>query len=117
MVSQCIDLNKLAHLSLFLLLFFFISDLLPVNEKSAAETQEFLSTVVGICLDFIVKSNDRKEKVLEFHQPSDLRNLYDFSIPSDPLTVDQLLKDCSECLKYQVKTGESSDDNQNESCI
>ena len=82
------------------------SDILPVNEKSAAETREFLNNVISICLDFIVKSSDRKEKVLDFHQPSELWNLYDFKIPSDPMNLDQLLKDCSECLKYQVKTGE-----------
>lgn len=84
-----------------------ILDLLPVNEKSAAETKEFLNQVISICLDFIVKSNDRKEKVLDFHQPNELWNLYDFKIPSDPMNIDQLIKDCSECLKYQVKTGES----------
>lgn len=83
------------------------TDLLPVDEKSGEETEEFLNSVIKICIDFIKKSNDRRNPVLEFHQPSELWGLYDFGIPDEPLPVDQLLKDCSECLRYQVRTGES----------
>ena len=85
------------------------ADILPVNENAGAVTHQFLKQVVNICLDFIHKSNDRNEPVLEFHQPSELLKLYDFSIPAEGLDIEQLLKDCSECLKYQVKTGESFD--------
>jgi len=82
----------------------FYNDILPVKENTTEETKQFLQSVIKLCLDFIIRSNDRKEKVLDFHQPNELWGLYDFSIPSDPLDIEQLLKDCSECLKYQVKT-------------
>lgn len=81
-------------------------DILPVKDNTTEETKQFLQSVIKICLDFIIRSNDRKEKVLEFHQPNELWGLYDFNIPSEPVNIEQLLKDCSECLKYQVKTGE-----------
>ena len=34
----------------------------------------------------------------------------DFGIPEEPLNLDQLLVDCKDTLKYQVKTGETIED-------
>ena len=34
--------------------------------------------------------------------------MIDFTIPADPLPLDQLLVDCKDTLKYQVKTGRHS---------
>lgn len=95
-------------MQLFILSSFIWTDILPVKESSDQETKQFLESVVKICLKFIVESNDRKNKVLDFHQPDDLFNLYDFTIPSEPLNLEQLIKDCSECLRLQVKTGKLS---------
>lgn len=81
-------------------------DLLPINEHGYPQTKEFLLSVIEICLDFIKKSNDRTTKVLDFHQPSEMKELFDFSIPDDPLDVKQLIFDCAQTLEYQVKTGE-----------
>ena len=39
-------------------------------------------------------------------QPEQLKEVIDFGIPEDPLNLDQLLVDCKDTLKYQVKTGE-----------
>ena len=38
-------------------------------------------------------------------QPEQLKQVIDFTIPADPLPLDQLLVDCKDTLKYQVKTG------------
>ncbi len=56
--------------------------------------------------DFITKTNDRDEKVLDFHHPIELRKLLDLKLKEEPETLGQLLDDCRQTLKYQVKTGE-----------
>ena len=94
------------HFNNFLMGFLLSLDLLPINEHGYPQTKEFLLSVIEICLDFIKKSNDRTTKVLDFHQPSEMKELFDFSIPDDPLDVKQLIFDCAQTLKYQVKTGE-----------
>ena len=38
-------------------------------------------------------------------QPEQLKEVIDFGIPEEPLNLDQLLVDCKDTLKYQVKTG------------
>ena len=94
------------HFNNFLMGFLLSLDLLPINEHGYPQTKEFLLSVIEICLDFIKKSNDRTTKVLDFHQPSEMKELFDFSIPDDPLDVKQLIFDCAQTLEYQVKTGE-----------
>ncbi|RWS23639.1 glutamate decarboxylase-like protein [Leptotrombidium deliense] len=90
-----------------LLIDFFISDLLPLKDSGYQVTREFLLSVVEILIDFIKKSNDRSTKVVDFHQPDQLMQVFDFSIPEDPQNLDQLLVDCKDALKYQVKTVDS----------
>jgi glutamate decarboxylase len=58
-----------------------------------------------ILLDFIDKTNDRNEKILDFHHPDQLLEVMDMSLPDNPQNLDQLLTDCKDTLKYQVKTG------------
>ena len=43
--------------------------------------------------------------MLTFHHPDQLKDKLDLDIPDKPLTLDQLLEDCRDTLKYQVKTG------------
>ena len=38
-------------------------------------------------------------------QPEQLRSVIDLSIPEEPLPLDQLIVDCRDTLKHQVKTG------------
>ena len=45
-------------------------------------------------------------KILDFHNPDQLKEVIDFGIPEEPLNLDQLLVDCKDTLKYQVKTGQ-----------
>lgn len=60
---------------------------------------------MDILIDFIRESNDRREKVLHFQQPSELQKLFDFNIPEKPQNLATLLEDCRSTLKHQVKTG------------
>merc|ERR1719481_2221523 len=70
-----------------------------------ARTREFLQRVVAILLDHITVQNDRGTKIVDFHSPEQLKEVIDFGIPDKPLPLDQLLVDCKDTLKYQVKTG------------
>ena len=86
------------------------SELWPVcqtgnAEETDAKTREFLRAVVEIMLDHITVQNDRTTKIVDFHSPDQLKEVIDFAIPDEPLNLDQLLVDCKDTLKYQVKTG------------
>ena len=84
-----------------------LADLFPINENGYEKTREFLLKVIEECLEFIRLSNDRSTKVLDFHQPEELKQLFDFSIPEKPLDIETIVNDCKQALKYQVKTGKS----------
>eukprot|EP00094_Tigriopus_californicus_P004327 TCALIF_04169-PA protein Name:"Similar to Gad1 Glutamate decarboxylase (Drosophila melanogaster)" AED:0.79 eAED:0.79 QI:0/0.33/0.25/0.5/1/1/4/0/290 len=85
----------------------FYDDLYPVNqdaETADPNTRAFLLEVVKILLDFISKTNDRNEKVLEFHHPIEMKKKLDLALKEDPEPVSQLLEDCKQALENQVKT-------------
>ena len=85
-----------------------VSALFPVNqdpETADRNTREFLHRVIDILLDYIQKSNDRSNKILDFHHPEQMREVIDLEIPDKPLNLDQLLVDCKDTMKYGVKTG------------
>ncbi|GFT07863.1 glutamate decarboxylase [Nephila pilipes] len=82
------------------------TDLFPLGKKDSEEvTRAFLHEVFEILMDFVTKSNDRSAKILDFHQPNQLKEILDLDIPDEPLNLDQLLVDCKDTLKYQIKTG------------
>lgn len=83
------------------------SDLLPAASGKKAEnnTSRFLQEVLDILMDYIKKSNDRSNKILDFHHPEQMMNVMDFTLPDNPQNLDQILVDCKDALKYQVKTG------------
>ncbi|KAF7654318.1 hypothetical protein LDENG_00071450 [Lucifuga dentata] len=71
-------------------------------------TREFLEEVVNILLGYICKSSQRGSKVLDFHHPHQLKEgLEGFSLDlsDQPETLEQILVDCRDALKYGVKTG------------
>ena len=85
-----------------------VSALFPVNqdpETADRNTREFLHRVIDILLEYIKKSNDRSNKILDFHHPEQMREVIDLEIPDKPLNLDQLLVDCKDTMKYGVKTG------------
>jgi len=83
------------------------NDLLPVLNgiKAETNTENFLQEVFDILMDYIKKSNDRSNKIVDFHQPDQILDAMDFSVPDKPQNLDQILVDCKDTLKYQVKTG------------
>ena len=68
-------------------------------------TREWLHQVIEILLEYVRTTNDRSKKILDFHHPDQLKEVIDLEIPEKPLNLDQLLVDCKDTLKYQVKTG------------
>lgn len=85
-------------------------DILPHNVAAGPETREFLQQVVDVLLDFVKATNDRNEKVLEFHHPEEMKRLLDLDVPESALPLQQLVQDCATTLKYQVKTGKYADE-------
>lgn len=83
---------------------FNFTDILPYKDEST--TKEFLQKLVEILLDFVHSTNDRNEKILDFHHPEEMQKLLDLKIPNKGLNLQQLINDCATTLKYQVKTGE-----------
>ena len=85
----------------------FVSDIFPIatGRKSEIATKDFLQNVLEILWNFVRESNDRDSKVLDFHHPEQLMGLMDFSLPESPQNLKQILNDCRETLKHQVKTG------------
>ncbi|KAG7489802.1 glutamate decarboxylase 1-like [Solea senegalensis] len=82
-------------------------DLLPASGGQEI-TREFLQEVVAILLGYICKSTQRNTKVLDFHHPHQLKEgLEGFSVklPEQPETLEQILVDCRDTLKYGVSTG------------
>uniref|UniRef100_A0A3Q3KBZ5 Glutamate decarboxylase 1b n=1 Tax=Monopterus albus TaxID=43700 RepID=A0A3Q3KBZ5_MONAL len=82
-------------------------DLLPTS-ASEEMTKGFLQELVNILLAYICKSSQRSSKVLDFHHPHQLKEgLEGFSLdlPDQPETLEQILVDCRDTLKYGVSTG------------
>lgn len=78
---------------------------MPTTVSAGPETREFLLKVIDVLLDFVKATNDRNEKVLDFHHPEDMKRLLDLEVPDRALPLQQLIEDCATTLKYQVKTG------------
>ena len=84
---------------------FIFLDLLPISSGNHAETRQFLDKIVQILFDFLHETYDRSAKVLDFHHPEQLLEMLDLSLPNKAQNLDQLIADCKDTLKYQVKTG------------
>jgi len=80
-------------------------DILPYKTENEGQTREFLQKVVDVLLDFIKSTNDRNEKILDFHHPEEMQKLLDLRVPDHGVPLQQLVHDCATTLKYQVKTG------------
>ena len=75
------------------------------KESADKQTRDFLLKLVEILNDFITKTNDREEKVLDFKHPMELKKMLDLDVPDKPLPLSKLLEDCEAALHHQVKTG------------
>ncbi|XP_065168323.1 glutamate decarboxylase [Atheta coriaria] len=79
------------------------TDLLPY--KNTDVTLEFLQKVVDVLKEFVMQTNDRNVKILDFRHPEDMKKILDLEIPEQGLNLQTLINDCVSTLKYQVKTG------------
>lgn len=71
-------------------------------------TRGFLQEVLNILMDHICKFNQRSSKVLDYHLPHQLMeglNGFSLNLPDHPETLEQILVDCRNTLKYGVCTG------------
>uniref|UniRef100_A0A674NS90 Discs, large (Drosophila) homolog-associated protein 1a n=1 Tax=Takifugu rubripes TaxID=31033 RepID=A0A674NS90_TAKRU len=71
-------------------------------------TRKFLQEVSNILWAYIHKSNQRNSKVLDFHHPHQLKaglEGLNMELPDQPETLEQILVDCRDTLKYGVRTG------------
>lgn len=82
---------------------------------------QFLLEVVDILLNYVRKTFDRSTKVLDFHHPHQLlegMEGFNLELSDHPESLEQILVDCRDTLKYGVRTGkgESQMDTRREPC-
>uniref|UniRef100_A0AAR2IV13 Glutamate decarboxylase 1 n=1 Tax=Pygocentrus nattereri TaxID=42514 RepID=A0AAR2IV13_PYGNA len=83
------------------------SDLLPAK-NGEEPTMQFLLEVVDILTNYIRKTFDRSTKVLDFHHPHQLlegMEGFNLELSDQPESLEQILVDCRDTLKYGVRTG------------
>ncbi|KAJ6644684.1 hypothetical protein lerEdw1_013655 [Lerista edwardsae] len=82
-------------------------DLLPAK-NGEEQTVQFLLEVVDILLNYVRKTFDRSTKVLDFHHPHQLlegMEGFNLELSDNPESLEQILVDCRDTLKYGVRTG------------
>ncbi|KAL0966390.1 hypothetical protein UPYG_G00294740 [Umbra pygmaea] len=85
----------------------FARDLLPAKNGEDA-TIQFLLELVDILTNYIRKTFDRSTKVLDFHHPHQLlegMEGFNLELSDQPESLEQILVDCRDTLKYGVRTG------------
>ena len=67
-----------------------------------------MNDALKIIIDYLKKSNDRSEKVLDFNHPRALKKNGEFQIQLDgePSSLAEVLDSIAKTLKFCVKTGE-----------
>lgn len=69
---------------------------------------QFLLEVVDILTNYVKKTFDRSTKVLDFHHPHQLLDGiegFNLELSDQPESLEQILVDCRDTLKYGVRTG------------
>ncbi|KAM4689211.1 glutamate decarboxylase 1-like [Discoglossus pictus] len=85
----------------------YASDLLPAR-NGEKYTKQFLLEVLEILLSYIKRTYNGKSKVLDFHHPHQLLEGlegFNLELSDQPEPLEQILVDCTDTLKYGVKTG------------
>lgn len=91
---------------------FLTLDLLPAK-NGEEPTMQFLLEVVDILTNYVRKTFDRSTKVLDFHHPHQLlegMEGFNLELSDQPESLEQILVDCRDTLKYGVRTGEDRED-------
>uniref|UniRef100_A0AAX7VCA0 Glutamate decarboxylase 1 n=1 Tax=Astatotilapia calliptera TaxID=8154 RepID=A0AAX7VCA0_ASTCA len=84
-----------------------LQSLLPAK-NGEEPTMQFLLEVVEILTSYIRKTFDRSTKVLDFHHPHQLLEGiegFNLELSDQPESLEQILVDCRDTLKYGVRTG------------
>ena len=84
--------------------FLFSLDLLPYTKYSDT-TEEFIDVIAAKLKDYLVKSNDRNEKIINFLTPDELAKKFDFTLNEDGVPLKDIGDITDQILKYCVKTG------------
>lgn len=69
---------------------------------------QFLLEIVEILTSYVRKTFDRSTKVLDFHHPHQLLEGiegFNLELSDQPESLEQILVDCRDTLKYGVRTG------------
>uniref|UniRef100_A0A3Q4BQ72 Uncharacterized protein n=1 Tax=Mola mola TaxID=94237 RepID=A0A3Q4BQ72_MOLML len=85
----------------------FARDLLPAK-NGEEPTIQFLLEIVDILTNYVKKTFDRSTKVLDFHHPHQLlegMEGFNLELSDQPESLEQILVDCRDTLKYGVRTG------------
>ncbi|KAK3574678.1 hypothetical protein QTP86_012451 [Hemibagrus guttatus] len=85
----------------------FARDLLPAK-NGEEPTMQFLLEVMEILTSYVRKTFDRSTKVLDFHHPHQLLEGiegFNLDLCDQPESLEQILVDCRDTLKYGVRTG------------
>ncbi|XP_051997389.1 glutamate decarboxylase 1-like [Xyrauchen texanus] len=85
----------------------FARDLLPAK-NGEEPTIQFLLELVDILTNYVHKTFDRSTKVLDFHHPHQLlegMEGFNLELSDQPESLEQILVDCRDTLKYGVRTG------------
>uniref|UniRef100_A0A671WS57 Glutamate decarboxylase 1b n=1 Tax=Sparus aurata TaxID=8175 RepID=A0A671WS57_SPAAU len=81
--------------------------LLPAK-NGEEPTIQFLLEMVDILTNYVKKTFDRSTKVLDFHHPHQLlegMEGFNLELSDQPESLEQILVDCRDTLKYGVRTG------------
>lgn len=87
---------------------------LPVRETHEKFLRECIDTILNTA---VFSSTLRENKVLEWHQPEELLQLFDMSLKAESDTDEKLLALIRDIVKYSVKTGHPYFVNQLFSCV
>lgn len=71
-------------------------------------TIQFLLEIVDILTNYVKKTFDRSTKVLDFHHPHQLlegMEGFNLELSDQPESLEQILVDCRDTLKYGIRTG------------
>lgn len=79
-------------------------------DKTGELRNRFLNELVRLLDNYLQLEHKRTSKVLDFHHPHQLKEIMEHCliIDKDPKSLEEVLSDCKETLKYCVKTGKLS---------
>uniref|UniRef100_A0A674BZP7 Glutamate decarboxylase 1 n=1 Tax=Salmo trutta TaxID=8032 RepID=A0A674BZP7_SALTR len=105
--SDRLIFSKMRKTNIVDMLQFLTLDLLPAK-NGEEPTMQFLLEVVDILTNYVRKTFDRSTKVLDFHHPHQLlegMEGFNLELSDQPESLEQILVDCRDTLKYGVRTG------------